>query len=140
MVMQVRDGSGKGWYAPNRDLAYVLPSLVSATLHAMGDCKAVPNIDAESVGKVAVALAKIFLDIAGDKPPDKFAVLERLLELEKEQPAAVREVCWSLFKVLMGAYRQWVGEVRPKTPDDKPLETAELKQLLARFASPEGKS
>ena len=135
-MMQMREGSGKSWYSPQRDLAYVLPSIVSAGLKAMGDCENPPNTTHEEVCAVAVGLAKIFVDIAGDKPPTKDEVIVRLAQVRVDHPAAMREVCLVVFSVLMGAYRQWIGDIRPKTPDDKPLDASEMQALLEKFAKP----
>ena len=136
--MQVREGSGKGWYAPNRDLAYVMPSLVSKSLHVLGDCEDLPGVTADEMGMMVGRLSKVFIDIAGDKPPTLDETRAMLQAIERDHPAAMREASLSVFMVLMGAYRKWAGEVRPKTPDDAPLDVSGMQRFRTAACNRKG--
>ena len=135
MGMQIRRAGERDWYSPERDLANNLWQLVLSALKVMGECDNLPGISQEEMGAVAVETARLFKDIKdGNPPPNIEETRQRVHAIAEAHPAAMRELTLSIFWVLMGAYRKWIGDIRPKTPDDKPLDMPGLEALLEKFA------
>lgn len=120
----------KRWYSPDRDLVHLFPKLIGQALrYLFKDDYQVKELTPEEFGKECQRLARILNQCqTGEIVPDKVA--EEYLLIHPK----VRELLSAAFFVtLLGAYRVWCADVRPREPGDARLTVEEMEREIDAF-------
>jgi len=131
MGMQVRKRDGdRRWYSADRDLAYALPRMLRKALETMNEFSGDPRTTRESLLRTSARLGNLVADIVRTKLP-KEALVVRLSELHAHDVELIGK---ALVFVLLGEFRTWAADARPKAPGDAELDDCDLDGLAEFFA------
>lgn len=131
MGIQVRKRDGdRRWYSADRDLVYALPRLLRAALEVFSDYPGSARVSRERLLAASAELGRLVSDIVRLKLT-KEEVVRRLRELPD---ACLELIGGALLRVLLGEFRVWVADARPKVSGDVELDGYDLQALAEEFA------
>lgn len=133
MQFRLREGTGRQWFNPQRDMVYLWPRLLKRSLIAFDDFNGMPGCSQEQMCTLAQKLGKLVVRVLHE-PVDHEMSAAELRELETECPVCFQELSRVAFHTLAGIYAVWVADAKPRKADDAEIPEYGLDEIAERLA------